>query len=173
MPGDAGVEQLDQVVFQSGQINLGFRVAEPGIEFQHLWPGLGEHQTGVEDAAEVDAFGGTTAEPGIEDLAIRLGQAGRAQKRGGAIGAHAAGVEPAVAVERALVVLGGGEEAGGRAIAQGVEGDLHAFQEFLDDDARAGGAEGLPDEDLVDGSFGLRHVARTSARLCPAPGRRP
>ena len=77
----------------------------------------------------------------------------------GRIGAHAAGVEAAVAVQGALVVLRGGEEFGGLAVAQGVEGDFHAFEQFLDDDARPGRAKGLADEDVLDGLVGLGHVA--------------
>ena len=56
-----------------------------------------------------------------------------------------------VAVQRAFVVLGGGEEQGRPAVAQGVQGDLGACEQFLDDDGCAGGAEGLLDEHVVNG----------------------
>ena len=58
-----------------------------------------------------------------------------AQERRGRVGAHAAGVQAEVAVQRALVVLGGREQLRRLAVAERVQGDLHPFKQFLDDDA--------------------------------------
>ena len=59
------------------------------------------------------------------------------QERRGRIGAHAAGVQAEVAVQGAFVVLGRREQLGGLAVAERVEGDFHALEQFLDDDAGA------------------------------------
>ena len=76
------------------------------------------------------------------------------EDRGRGIGAHAAGVGAALAVEGALVILGAAEQQAGLAIAKREQrGDL-ALQEFLDHHPRAGGAEPAA-QGVVDGGLGL------------------
>ena len=64
--------------------------------------------------------------------------------------------KPPVAVERALMVLGSGKQLRRLAVAKRVQRNLHAFQKFLDHNVGAGRAEGLADQDLINGPFGLR-----------------
>ena len=71
--------------------------------------------------------------------------------RGRRVGAHAAGHRAAVAVEGALVVLGGAEQEAVGSVGQDEERGLLAGHELLDDDAGAG-AFG---EDRVEGGVGL------------------
>ena len=57
------------------------------------------------------------------------------------------------------MVLGGGEKFGRFAIAQGMQGDFHPFEQFLDDQICAGLAKGPFHKDLLDGMVRLGHVA--------------
>ena len=68
----------------------------------------------------------------------------RRDERGRRVGAHAARVLAAVAVEGALVVLRGGERHHVLAVADRVVRGLLADQHVLDDDALAGRAEAAP-----------------------------
>ncbi len=111
---------------QPRQVNLRFGVAEAGVELEHLRPGLGQHDARIQDAMEINALSRAAAQPRGQDAVADGGQLGVAQERGGGIGAHAAGVQAEVAVQRPLVVLGGREQLGGLAVAEGVEGDFHA-----------------------------------------------
>ncbi len=77
----------------------------------------------------------------------------------GGIGAHAAGVRAAIAVEQALVVLAGRERQRVPAVAHDDEARFLAGQEVLDDDARAAGAERVADEHRSDRGFGFGDAA--------------
>jgi len=57
---------------------------------------------------------------------------------------------------RAACGPGRQEELGGFAVTKGVEGDFHAFQQFLDDDLAASRAEFLSEHDFVNGQGSLR-----------------
>ena len=149
----AGVEEFHEVGLQAHQVNLRFRVAEAGVEFENLWAGFCEHDSGVEETAKVDAFGGATFEPWTENGAAGFRELGLGEKRRWRICAHATGVEALIIVEGAFVVLGSWKEFGGLAVANGVEGNLGAFEKFLDDDAGAGFAKGFLQEDFVDGAI--------------------
>ena len=95
-----------------------------------------------------------------------------AQKRRRRIGAHAAGVQAQVAVQRAFVVLRGRKQLRRLAVAKRVQRNLHAFQKFLDDNVRARRAKGFADQDFVNRPCSLRPRWRKSKRLCRARGRR-
>ena len=71
----------------------------------------------------------------------------RVDARHGRVGAHAAGVRPLVAVEDALVVLGGRHRQRGLAVAQGQQRQLLALEVLLHDDAAL--AEAAGHEELV------------------------
>ncbi|MNK95871.1 hypothetical protein D3C87_1161300 [compost metagenome] len=83
----------------------------------------------------------------------------RRNHRGGRVGAHAAGVGAGIGVQQALVVLAGGQGEHVLAIHQHDEAGFLAFQEFLDDHARAGIAELVVGQHHVDGvvRFFQRH----------------
>jgi hypothetical protein len=72
----------------------------------------------------------------------------------GGVGAHAAGIGPAVAVLRALVVAGRSEQQGAVAVAEREDTCLFAVQPLLDHDLAAGFPESAA-EQVVDGSLGL------------------
>ncbi len=54
------------------------------------------------------------------------------------------------------MILRRGKEAGRLAVAQGVQRNLHAFQQFLDDDPASRRPEFLLDQHVVDGLVRLR-----------------
>ena len=52
-----GVDESAEVAVQAMQQGLRFGVAEPHVELEHLGPGSGQHQTGIEKADERRPFG--------------------------------------------------------------------------------------------------------------------
>ena len=72
----------------------------------------------------------------------------------GRVGAHAARVGAGVAIADALVVLGAVSARAVLAIAEREKARLLAFEELLDDELRAGGAE-RAGEAGVDGGLGF------------------
>jgi len=58
------------------------------------------------------------------------------------------------------VVLRGREELGDLTIAERVQGNLHAFEQLLDDNALARRAEGFAHHDFVHGLLGLADAGR-------------
>ena len=78
--------------------------------------------------------------------------------RGRRVGAHAAGVRPAVAIADALVVLAGGHRQHVLAVDHDDEAGLLAIEELLDHHARAGVAEGIAGEHVAHGGFGFVQV---------------
>jgi len=97
-----------------------------------------EHDAGIKDAAELDAFGDATLEPRPKDLFAHAGELRLGEKRGRRIGPHAPGIQTLIPVQGALVVLRRWEETGRPAIAERVQRDLRALEQFLDDNARTG-----------------------------------
>ena len=80
----------------------------------------------------------------------------RLRQRGGAVGAHAAGVRSCIAVKRRLVILRRRQRHDGPARHQGQDAQLLALQPLLDDHFSAGvAAELLADHDAVDGGQGF------------------
>ena len=151
-------EKFDEIVLQPREVNLCLRITEARVELDDLGAVLGEHHAGIEQSAKVDAVRRAAFQPRIQNLRAHIGEFGVGQERGRGIGAHAAGVQPEIAVERALVILRRREEFRGLAVAEGVEGNLHPFKKLLNDDARAGAAKGFADQNLVDGPVRLLDV---------------
>ena len=121
--------------------HLAFRVAEAGVELDHLGAFVGRHQSGVEHAAIGGALLGHVADGRLDDQFVGLPYQIGCEDGRGRIGAHAAGVRPQIAVEGALVVLGAPEQQGLLSIAQGEQRAFLAVHELLDHDAGAGRAE--------------------------------
>src|SRR5207302_765775 len=105
-------DDFHKIIFQAREIDLRFGIAESRVEFEHLWPGPGEHYSGINNAVEVNSFSSATAQPRIEDAVPRLLCLGFAQKRGRAIRAHAARIQAAVAIQRPFMIKAEAEKAG-------------------------------------------------------------
>ena len=80
------------------------------------------------------------------------------QKRRRRIRSHAAGVQAKVAVKRALVILRRRKNFRGLAVAKRVQGNLDAFEKFLNDHVRARCTKRFADHDFVHGLFCLNLI---------------
>ncbi len=148
----AGGEQVEQILVEHGQHDLGLGVAETGVELQQPRPRLGEHQPGVEAAAVRGALLAQGGDAGLDEAAQGVVEQGAGiEPRGRRVGAHAAGVGAAVAVVGALVVAGGGEHAHADTVAEREDAHLAAAHPLLDDDPRARLAEAALEQAGVDG----------------------
>ena len=94
-------------------------------------------------------------------------------QRGRAVGAHAAGIGPRVAVVGRLVILGRRQGDDRLAVGDRQHAGLLAVQPLLDHQPIAGVAEDPFAADLLDGLDGLARGWRTRPRPCRRPGRRP
>ena len=150
-PGERVLEQLEQVRLQPQEDRLRLRVAQPAVELQRLRiAGPVDHQARVQEAGVGHALLCHALHRGQDDLAHHARVDFRRHYGRRRIRAHAAGVGPGVAVAQALVVLAGGERQDMRAVAHHDEARLFAFEKFLDDDTRPGGAQALIGEHHVD-----------------------
>ena len=113
---------------------------------------------GYRNAAIINALRRATAHERLENFAAGVRQFRFGQERRWRISAHAAGVQALVAVQRAFVVLRRRKQFRRFAVAERVQGNLHAFEKFLNDHVRARRAKGLADHDFVHGLFRLGHV---------------
>ena len=133
-------EGVEKVALHAREHDLGLGVAEAGVELEDLRAVLGEHEAAVEAALVHDAVGRELRDDALLDVdhgvVLVLGEEGH-----GAVDAHAARVGTLVAVERALVVLRGGQGNEGRAVGEGEHRALGAGEGLLDDHGRAGVAE--------------------------------
>ena len=155
-PGQRGFDQFEQVRLQAHHDRLCFRIAEAHVEFDHTGRAMAvDHQARVKKADERRAFGGHAGEGRpdhlVHDATVDLG-ADHGCRR---IGAHAAGVGAGVRFADPLVVLAGRHRQRGVAIGDNDVAGFLAFEEFLDDDARPGIAQGLRAEHVVQGLFGI------------------
>ena len=166
---------------------MGLGIAKAGIELQDLGAVLGEHEAAVEAAGVGDALGGELGHHALLDI-DHLGKLVGRDHGHGAVDAHAARVGAEVPVQRALVILGGGQRHQRLAVGQGQQRALRPLHHLLDHDGGARLAKrarealvdalerflgGLGDNDALassqavgldhDGSADLAHVGR--ARL--------
>ncbi len=152
---DGGVEEVDDVGFETEKDGFGLGVAEAGVELEDHGAARGHH-----DAAEEDAFEGFALRLHAVDCLLRdvaeepLAHGGGGDAVGG-IGAHAAGVGAGVAFADALVILGGGDFDGVGAVAEGEEGELFAGEELFEDDLGLLSAEERAAEHLCGCLFGF------------------
>ena len=134
---DQQVEELRRVDHR--QQRLGLRVAEPGVELDDLRTSRGQHQADVKAAAERDPALAQRGQAGRDDVSRdRVQQRVDRLAHRRAVGPHAAGVGPQIAVERALVVAGRRQQPGAGAVADREDRHLAAGEQFLDDHGVAG-----------------------------------
>lgn len=98
------VQERNEVILKTSQINLRLRVAEAGVEFEDFRPAFCEHDSGVNDAPVINALDGATAKPRFNDQSLHFGELRRAHKSQWADCSHAAGILAFIAVERFLMV---------------------------------------------------------------------
>ncbi len=164
---DAGFERVDQVAIEANQDGLGFRIAEAGVEFEHLRPARGHHEAAVEHAGEGRIFLGHACDGGLGNVAQNPLRHGGIEQRIGGVDAHAAGVGAGVALADALVVLRGNERRHVLAVAEAEEADLVAFEEFFDDDLLLGLAQQRAGEKALRGfGGGMARGADDDAFAC-------
>ena len=119
------------------QDRLRLRVAEAGVELQQDRAPIGrQDQAGVESAAEGHAPAGQLRQRGAVEAGHDLPDEPVVHVGERRVGAHAAGVGPAVAVTQPLVVAGGGQGQGEPAVAEGNHARLRTVQALLDDHPR-------------------------------------
>ena len=146
----------NQVRAHAQHDGLGLGVAEPAVVLDHLRCAVGhDHQPGVEEAGVGVTFCRHAPDRGeyhlVHDALVdHVGDHG-----GGAVGPHAAGVEPGVAVTGALVVLARRHRQHVFAVGHDDETGLLAVEVLLDDDPAAGLAEGVPGQHVAHRRLGL------------------
>ena len=148
-----------QIRHQPQHQHLAFGIAEAHVVFENLGSIRGEHQPGIEHAAERGAARLHGPQRRQHDLVH--GARGERRRQGGRrrIGPHAAGIWSMIAVEDPLVILRRGERNGVLAIAERKERDLLADQEFLDHDLGAGRPDAAA-ENSIDCGLGFRDACR-------------
>ena len=104
---------------------------------------------------EWDAVGREPVDCRGEDFVGDFLHKGVIYPRDGRVRAHAAGVVALVAVERALMVLAGGEDAHCLAVGEGEDGHFHAFDVVFDDDEVSRRSELLLFEHHAAGRYGV------------------
>ena len=121
-----------QVAFQQGQHHLGLRVAKAAVVLDDLGAVGGQHQAKVKAALKGAALGLHGGHGRQEDLLhAAVGHGGGVVGVGGH-GAHAAGVQAFVMVQRTLVVHAGDHRLDGLSIAEGQHADLGTGEKLLD-----------------------------------------
>ena len=137
----AGQQGRDDVIGQAHHQDLTFGIAKTHIEFNDFRAVRRDHQPDIQDAL----IGETGLSHRINDRRgdglVHLFQKLRRHHRGGGVGAHAARVRALIAVQKALVILAGGQGQTVHAIGQDEDARLLARHEFLKDKPGAGAAE--------------------------------
>ena len=129
---------------------LRLRIAEAAVELEHARAGLGDHQPGVQHAAELDALDAQSVQRRQQHAALDLAHQPLRDEADGRHQAHAAGVRADVAVLRLLVVHHRLEQAQRRAVGDHLHGELAAGDELLDHDLATRLAERLLLHQVVD-----------------------
>ena len=137
----AGQQQGHHVPVQPHHQHLAFRIAETGVELDHLGPVRRGHQPGIEHPPIGHALGRHGRHHRLDDQPVRRLDQFRRENRRRRIAAHPAGVRSQIAVVGALVVLGPAQQHGALAVADGEQRALLAVHELLDHHPRPGRAE--------------------------------
>ncbi len=155
-PARGGVEQRGEVAVETQHQHLRLGIAKAHVELDHpRRAGRIDHQSDEEHALEGMTLGRHAADRRMDDLLEHALLDRGAEDRRGRIRAHAAGVLAAIAILRALVILGPGERHHAATIRDGVVRDFLADQALFDDDARTGGAEATRTHDLRERALGF------------------
>ena len=160
-----GAHDGKQVAFQQGQNGLRLRVAEARVIFHHLRPLRRQHQPDVEHALEREALRVHRVERRQQNLALRPLRDLLGIERAGGKRAHAAGVRPLVAVQRALVILTRLHRYDRLAVAEAEHRHLAPDHTFLDEHPRAALAEFAALHHLHNGLLRLFHRRRDDHAL--------
>lgn len=150
-----GVEEGAEVAFDAVEEGLGFGVAEADIVLEDFRSGGGHHQSGVKEAGKGGAFALELVDDGLHDGVHHLLSHVAIEEAGVGVSAHAAGVGAFVVIGDALVVLRGFEGDNAFAVREADEADLLAFEEFLEDNTGARGADESAGEHGADDGFGF------------------
>ena len=190
----AGEKQRQQVAVEPRQQDLRLRIAESHIELDCRRAVGTDHQPDEQDPAKRRPPRAHAAQDRVHDLSHYTGGHGLVDDRRRRIGAHAAGIGTAIAIEGSLVVLGGAEKDRPLAVAQreersffadqnvfqhglavlavdagenGVESGARLFKRLRDYDPFAGGEPVGLDHDgsALLGEPGLGLRARAAARV--------
>ena len=132
---------------EPGQDDLRLRVAEPDVHLEQPRAVHRQHQPGVEEATERRAATGELLQDREVDRSNDPSGRRLVEIRERRIGAHTAGVRPAVAAEQPLVVACRWQGDRSAAVAGGDDARLRAGQPLLDNDAPIRPA---PVEELVE-----------------------
>ena len=103
------LQQRNQIAFKPHHDRLALGIAEPGVELQNLRSVVRDHQPDVNHTGVVNPFFLKASQQGVKDLiedaAVKL----RGHDRRRRVGAHAAGIGPAVAIKNPLMILRRGQ----------------------------------------------------------------
>ena len=152
---DAVEHDASEIAVKEREDSFCFRIPEAAVEFYHLRPFAGDHETGIEAAFEGVAFllhgrYDRTEDADIDFFAHLFGH-----DRCGSIGTHAACIRSFIEVKDTLVILRGNHRNDVRPVAEAEHAGFFAFHEFFDDDRSAGTAEGMPFEHILHGVDGF------------------
>ena len=132
---------------QPGENGLGLRIAKPAVELQDVRrPVRRHHQAGIENPDVRRTPYGELVEGRLKDLTPDPLDQPVARERHRAVGAHAAGVGPGVALAQPLVVLRGRQYQQPPAVGQRQHRQLLAREKRFDDDFAPRVAELVPRE---------------------------
>lgn len=153
---DGGVEEVDDIGFETEEDGFGFGVAEASVELEDHGAARGHHDAAEEDALERLALGAHAVDGLLRDVAEKPLAHGGSGDAVGRISAHAAGVGTGVAFADTLMVLGGGYFNRASPVAEGEEGELFTGEELFEDNFGFGGAEKRATKHLGGGFFCLK-----------------
>ena len=135
-PGGRRMHGVEQLRPEPHGEDLRLGIAEADVVLDEARRAVLDHQPDIEHALERGPPPDHLGERRADDTGDRCLGHLRGHHRRRRVGAHAAGVRPAIAVEGALVVLRGAEKEQVLPVGENEEARLLAGHEFLDDDAR-------------------------------------
>ena len=152
---DHGLDQVVEVALEARQHYLCLRVAEAGVELNHLRSAVVQDESAVEHTCEGHALVGHCVGNGLKDCFDGGAADFLGDERHGRIGSHAARVWSGVIVVGTLVVAGDVERVELASVDQTHERELRAVEELLDHHAAL--AELLVEQHVAQRVFGLAH----------------
>jgi len=104
------LHQVEQVHIHKRQHRLGFGIAQPAVELEHLGTFRSEHESREQSAHKWSAFRGHLLDGRPEDRPLNggqhrlIGQHRVTRQRRGSDGAHSPGIGALIPIERTLVI---------------------------------------------------------------------